>query len=109
MTKAEITETKGCKKTLAVEIDKERYEDEIKQSLAKVRHEVQIPGFRKGKAPESMLMKRLGNHIRDEAVKDMIPKVLYEVFEEKKTWYFGTPILFGCKVSNSISVPLVSF
>jgi trigger factor len=101
MTKAEIKETKGCKKTLTVEIEKERYEEEIKQSLAKVRTEVQLPGFRKGKAPESMLMKRLGNHIRDEAVKDMIPKVLYEVFEEKKLNPVGEPEIDDLKFEDS--------
>ncbi|MFC1538240.1 trigger factor [Candidatus Latescibacterota bacterium] len=104
MTKAEITETKGCKKTLRVEIEKERFEDESKKALSKIKSEVQLPGFRKGKAPETMLLKRMGNHIRDEAVKDMIPKVLYEVFEEHGIKPVGEPEIDDLKFEESGSI-----
>ncbi|MFC1692822.1 trigger factor [Candidatus Latescibacterota bacterium] len=83
MPKVEIKETVGCTKKLRVEIEPERLEEEIKSTVRKVKQNTQIPGFRKGKAPESMLLKRFGPTIRQEAVGDMIPKVLQEVFKDE--------------------------
>ena len=83
MSKVEIKETIGCRKKLNIEVENERFDTELNSALKKMKGEVQIPGFRKGKAPESLLRNRFGNVIREEAVKDMIPKVLREVFEEQ--------------------------
>lgn len=101
MSKVEIKETIGCKKKLNIEIDNERFNTELNSALKKMKGEVQIPGFRKGKAPESMLRKRFGNVIREEAVKDMIPKVLQEVFEEQGIKPVGEPEITDFKFDEA--------
>ncbi len=61
MPKAEIIEIVGCKKKLNREVENESLDVELKSSLKKIKSEVKIPGFGKGKAPESLVMKRFGN------------------------------------------------
>ncbi len=97
MSKVEIAEKIGCKKKLNIEVEKERFDTELNFALKKLKGEVQIPGFRKGKAPESLIRRRLGNVVREEAVKDMIPKVLQEVFEEQKIKPVGEPVISDFK------------
>ncbi len=91
MPKAEITETTGCRKTVQIEVEEDRVKDQIQATLKKMKKDIQIPGFRKGKAPESMLLKRFGSVIREEAIKEMIPGVLSEVFKEKDLNPVGEP------------------
>ncbi|MHB9029301.1 MAG: trigger factor [Candidatus Latescibacterota bacterium] len=89
--KSEITERVGCRKKLHVEVEQERLEREVQATLKNLRKEVQIPGFRKGKAPEEMLLRRFGGGIRQEALKEMLPKVLEEVFEAQGIKPVGEP------------------
>jgi len=56
-----------------------------------MKHEVQIPGFRKGKAPETLIMKRFGGAVREEAIKDVVPAVLKEILSEKGITPIGDP------------------
>ena len=101
MPKVEIKETVGCKKTLTVEIENERFDTEFNLALKKLKSEAQIPGFRKGKVPESMLLKRFGNLIREEALKDMIPKVLTDVFETEGIKSVGEPQITDFKFNEA--------
>lgn len=91
MATVEVKETTGCTTVLAVEVEPERVDDQVNATLRRMKQQVQIPGFRKGKAPESMIMKRFGGLVREEAVKDVIPAVLQEVFAEKDITPVGEP------------------
>ena len=91
MAKVEIKERSGCTTKLQVEIEQERFDGEFATSLKSVRKEVQIPGFRKGKAPESLIAKRFGSIVREEAIKELIPKVLQEVFISEGLHPVGEP------------------
>ncbi len=97
MPKTEIRETIGCKKKIRVEVEYERFESELVSTIKKLKNKVQIPGFRTGKAPKSLLMSRFGKTIREEAVNDLIPKVLQEVFEEQGINPVGEPEITDLK------------
>ena len=91
MSKVEIKETIGCKKKLGVEVESERLDSQMGATLKKMKKEIQVPGFRRGKAPESLLLKRFGSVVREEAIKDMIPDVLQEIFNEQGIRPVGEP------------------
>jgi len=93
MPKVEVKETIGCTKKLHVEIERERLDKEIESTLKTFNRNVQLPGFRKGKAPGFMLMKRFGKNIQQEALKEMIPKVLVDVFKTEGINPVGEPAL----------------
>jgi len=83
MPKVELKETIGCLKKYRIEVEHERLEQETSSTVRNLKRSVQLPGFRKGKAPESLIIRRFGTSIRDDALKSLIPKILLEVFESK--------------------------
>ena len=93
MTKVEIKERSGCTKKLHIEIERERVNSEFAGTLKKLKKDIQIPGFRKGRAPEAMVIKRFGSIIREDAVKELIPKVLEEVWESEGFKPVGEPMI----------------
>lgn len=48
-------ERKGNEATVVVEIDKELMESGVNKAYMKARKSIQLPGFRKGKAPRKMI------------------------------------------------------
>jgi len=102
--KSEITESVGCRKKLRVEVEQERFDQEIQYSLRNLRKEVIIPGFRKGKAPQEILMRRYRNVIRQEALKELLPKVLQEIFESNGIKPVGEPEVTDLRVEESAPV-----
>ena len=56
-------EKNGNKATVVVEIDKELMEKGVNAAYLKARKQIQIPGFRKGKAPRKMIEKMYGSYV----------------------------------------------
>ena len=52
-------EKNGNQATIVVEIDKELMETGVNKAYMKARKSIMIPGFRKGKAPVVLLIRRL--------------------------------------------------
>ena len=104
MPKSEIKETIGCKKKIRVEVESERFDNELALTMKKLKNKVQLPGFRKGKAPEALLLRRFGKAIREEAINDLIPKVLQEVFEEQGINPVSEPEISGLKYDEGTPV-----
>jgi trigger factor len=91
MPTAEITETTGCSRTLTVNIERELLDNEMQSAVKTIKKDLNLPGFRKGKAPDAILFKRFGASIQQEALRDLIPKVLDEVFTEHGIRPVGEP------------------
>jgi len=68
---------------LTVTIAKKDVEDNYKETLAKYVKQVQIPGFRKGHVPSSVLERKYGEQIKMEAASDLIDKSLNEIFADE--------------------------
>ena len=68
---------------MTIEVPEDRVEKQMRQTARKLAHEVNIPGFRKGKVPYPVLLKRLGRDaLRTEAVEDMLQTVFTEALDE---------------------------
>ena len=78
-----ITRLDGTKSEIDVEAPVERVEREIDAVCRKYRQELQIPGFRKGKAPLSLIRARFRTAIQGEVVNDLVPR-LYEEAQEQE-------------------------
>ena len=72
-------ERNGNQATLTIEIDKDLLEKGINIAYAKNRKSIQIPGFRKGKAPRKMVEAIYGAHVFYE---DGLEEIFPEVYEE---------------------------
>ncbi len=72
-------EKNGNKATVVVEIDKELMEKGVNAAYLKARKQIQIPGFRKGKAPRKMIEKMYGSYVfYEDGLEEIFPEV-YQV------------------------------
>ncbi len=86
-----IEKTKG---ELHVEIDGEKWETAQKKALNKLAKNVQVPGFRKGKAPEDMVRKQVTEqNILIEAVESIAQSALEAGLDEQKLTPISRPEL----------------
>lgn len=80
----EITKLEHSAAKLTVTVAKEDVANGYKTTLGKYVKQVQIPGFRKGHVPASVLERKYGEQIKMEAAGDLIDSVLNEIFQDEK-------------------------
>ncbi|MFM7814773.1 MAG: trigger factor [Flavobacteriales bacterium] len=68
------------------------YADRVEASIKKVRKTMQIPGFRPGHVPSSLVKKKYGKSILAEELNQMIQEHLYKYIAEHKLEILGSPI-----------------
>jgi trigger factor len=64
-------------KKVTVEVPEARISSLIEQQIGEVRGEVQVPGFRRGKAPRSIVQKKFGSYLKQE-VRGQVVRESYE-------------------------------
>lgn len=70
---------------LTVKVDEERTRQAMHRAARKIAKEVNIPGFRKGKAPYDVIVQRFGEDaIRREAADDLVNEVYREALEQEQ-------------------------
>ena len=86
---------KNCEKleknqvALTVEVDAAAFDAAIEKAYRKVRHQINVPGFRKGKAPRKMIESRYGVEIfYDEAINIAMPDAYVSAVGEEKLEHF---------------------
>ena len=68
---------------LTVEVSAEEFEDAMQQAYLKEKGRINIPGFRKGKAPRAMIEKMYGPGVfYEDAANSILPKAYAEAAEE---------------------------
>ncbi len=78
--------------TIHVDIPREEYQPEFEKKLKEFRGKVAMKGFRKGKAPLSVLKKMYGRSVLVEVVNDLLSKELEEYMKNAETEFLGQPI-----------------
>lgn len=69
---------------LTVEVPVEEWEKAIKQAINRIAHSINIPGFRKGKAPRSIIERTVGmDAVLDEAYEICAPDAFDKVLREE--------------------------
>lgn len=64
---------------VSITIDETEFETDLDAAFKRIAHEVNLPGFRRGKAPRKLLEARIGiAAARDEALRDALPKYYAE-------------------------------
>lgn len=75
---------------LTVEVEQQRVEKAMKQAARRLARDINVPGFRKGKAPYHVIAQRVGPlALIEEAANDIWAEVLGEALEEQKIEVFG--------------------
>lgn len=78
----EIAKLENSAVKLTITIGKKDVASGYADTLAKYAKDVQLPGFRKGKVPVSILERKYGDALKNDVTGELIEKALGEVFEE---------------------------
>jgi trigger factor len=71
--------------TMTVEVAEERVESAMRQKARQLAREVNIPGFRRGKAPYQVIVRRIGRDVlRSEAIEEMVGKLFEEALDQSE-------------------------
>jgi trigger factor len=75
MMQTNVTELPGSRVRVDVEVPAEDVEKGVNRAARSLAREMRLPGFRKGKAPPSLVIQRLGfGAVLEEAIRDSLPE-----------------------------------
>lgn len=79
---------------VTVEVPEERVQQEMRKKARSLARQVNVPGFRKGKAPYNVILNRFGAEaVRTDAIEDMIQDVVVETLDEIEATPYLQPAL----------------
>ncbi|MBX9669350.1 MAG: trigger factor [Candidatus Obscuribacterales bacterium] len=83
---------------VGVELEAEKASRAYEVTCRELSQQVEIPGFRKGKAPRNIIEKRFGREIiKKEALERLIPELLQQVIVDKNLDIITNPEIEECK------------
>jgi len=77
-----IQDVGPCKKHLRVAIPRSEIDMKFEESLGVFQREAQVPGFRPGRAPRSLLMKRFRKQVGEQVKSDLLKAALEQIDED---------------------------
>lgn len=96
--------------SLTVEVAEERVEKAMQQTARKLAREMQFPGFRKGKVPYQVIIRRVGaDALRAETIDEIAQTIFEEALEQIDTFPYAQPALNDIQLSPLVlkfTVPL---
>jgi trigger factor len=88
---------------LTIEVAEDRIEKAVQAKIRTLSRDVHIPGFRKGKVPAQVLVRRVGEEaLRAEVIDEVLPDILQEALTEANLEPYGMP-----RVDDMTLKPLV--
>jgi trigger factor len=89
--KTELVDVSPTRKELKIEIDATDVRAELERVTERYAAAVNVPGFRKGRAPNSVVRQRYKNEIRGEVVQNLVPHAINEAINESALNVIGEP------------------
>ncbi len=80
-----------CKKLMRVEVEAQKVDETFIAVAKDFQREANLPGFRPGKAPREMVLRKFGKDIEDEAKRKLISEAYKKAVEEQKLDVLGYP------------------
>lgn len=85
-------ETGDLKAILRVEIQPEDYKEKVEKTLKDYRRKANIPGFRPGKVPASLIRKQYGKSVLIDEVNHILQHAVYDHLREEELDILGNPL-----------------
>ena len=80
-----------CRKRMKVLVAEEKVTEELDTNYKQLRGSIQLPGFRKGKVPISIIKGRFGSKIEAEVQEEMISSTFFSEIEKRELKVLGQP------------------
>ncbi len=96
--------------TMTVQVSEDQVEQAMRQSARKLGRDIHVPGFRQGKAPYSVILRRVGRDaLRADTIDELIQPVFAEAIETSQVEPYGGPSLDNMEMEPLVftfTVPL---
>src|SRR4029077_4918759 len=80
-----------CKKLVRVEVEAQKVDETLDSVTKQFQREANLPGFRPGKAPREMVVRKYAKDIEDEAKRKLISESYKSALEQQKLDVLGYP------------------
>ena len=95
-----VVDLSSSEKEVEIKLQYDEIKDEINEEVKKQTKKVQLPGFRKGKAPLSMLKKMYGDSFEYEASEKIANSFFWKMAEENQFKPIGQPTMTDIKFEH---------
>ena len=94
MLKTQVQELEANKVALTVEVEKEAVNKAYDSYLTRAARSVRIEGFRPGKVPKAVVMKKFGSeYVREEVQRELLDEIYPKAIQEAKLEPVSNPVL----------------
>lgn len=93
-----ISDAGPCRKRISIRIPASSVSAKLKESLHAIAADAQVPGFRRGRVPSSLVEKRFGSALRAEAKNQLVSSAFSSAIESANLKVVGDP--FSESVQN---------
>ncbi len=119
--KIEVEAVSSVKKSIRIEVPQETVSHEFNHQLGHLQKEAYLPGFRPGKAPIALLLKKYQKNIEEEVLRKLIPEYCQKAIEqsgivpvvlpsiEKIDFNKDAPLFFTALVDTFPEINLASY
>lgn len=90
--KASLNKTNDVNGTIVIELEKTDYQERVEKSLNQFRQRANIPGFRQGKVPKSIIQKMYGKAITVDEINKLVSEEVSKFLRENDLKILGAPI-----------------
>ncbi len=87
----QIVEEGPCRQRLKIEVSADSVDEELDTNYRQLRNTIQMPGFRKGKVPLSVLKGRFGKKIEAEVQEELVARTFFDEVEKREIRLLGAP------------------
>src|SRR5262245_57781278 len=89
--KTEIENVTEVKKVIHFEIPWEDVNKHIREAVRVISRNARVPGFRPGKAPESLIRNKYAQHIKDEVIQHVVPEAYRDAITQNSLDVISEP------------------
>lgn len=89
--KVELEDLQGRYKKISIEIPAESVEKHVQQHFVEIQKQVELKGFRKGKAPLKMVQELYGETEKGRIIRRLVEEHLFDAIQEKSLEPVGMP------------------
>ena len=95
-----MSSTESCKQELEISVPWEEVEQETGRVVKAIRGNAKIPGFRPGKAPDTIVRSRYQKEIRQEIIDKLVPRFFWEQAQQQNLRVVGSPQVDDLHLEN---------
>ena len=99
--KIDIKEIESCRKEVKVEVPQKEVKAAFDSTLNVLKTRVNLPGFRPGKAPKALILKKYNKEVEDQVRQDIFRAVMESMFKDESTSPVSQPEIDESEIKSS--------